>query len=151
MYRITREIPFCYGHRLLNYKGKCANLHGHNGLAVITLESAELDEQGMVVDFTEIRTLVSSWIDQFIDHKLLLHKDDPALAALQKMNEPLFVMEVNPTAENIAKLIFDQAKSKGLPVVEVTLWETTNCFATYREGARANTEAHELTLTAKNS
>ena len=42
MYRVTREIDFCYGHRLLNYEGKCRHLHGHNGRAVITLQGPEL-------------------------------------------------------------------------------------------------------------
>ena len=43
MYRVTREIYFCYGHRLLNYEGKCRYLHGHNGRAVITLAAPALD------------------------------------------------------------------------------------------------------------
>jgi 6-pyruvoyltetrahydropterin/6-carboxytetrahydropterin synthase len=63
---------------------------------------------------------------------MILHRDDPVLPELRKQNEPVVVIDVNPTAENIAKLIFDYAKSQGLPVVEVTLWETENSFATYR-------------------
>ncbi|MES9926921.1 MAG: 6-carboxytetrahydropterin synthase, partial [Candidatus Thiodiazotropha sp. 6PDIVS] len=39
MYTVTKEIHFCYGHRLLNHKGKCRHLHGHNATAVIHLES----------------------------------------------------------------------------------------------------------------
>ena len=57
MYRVTKEIWFCYGHRLLNYNGKCANLHGHNGKAVITIETAQLDSLGMVIDFTDIKKI----------------------------------------------------------------------------------------------
>ena len=68
MYRVTREIPFCYGHRLLNYQGKCRNLHGHNGRAVITIESEELDELGMVMDFSDIKKVVSAWIDEKARH-----------------------------------------------------------------------------------
>ena len=64
MFQVTREIDFCYGHRLLNYNGKCRHLHGHNGRAVITIESAGLDELGMVMDFTEIKRVVSTWIDE---------------------------------------------------------------------------------------
>ena len=48
MFQVTREIRFCYGHRLLNYDGKCRHLHGHNGRAVITLQAEELDTLGMV-------------------------------------------------------------------------------------------------------
>ena len=132
MYRVTREILFCYGHRLLDYDGKCRHLHGHNGRAVITVEAERLDALGMVIDFTQIKRVVAGWIDAELDHKMLLHRDDPALPALRQMGEPVFVMDVNPTAENIAKLIFDHAAAQGIPVVEVGLWETEHCFATYR-------------------
>ena len=86
MYRVTREIRFCYGHRLLNYEGKCRHLHGHNGRAVITLEALQLDGLGMVVDFSRIKRVVSAWIDDALDHKMILHKDDPALAYLCTSN-----------------------------------------------------------------
>ena len=132
MYRVTREITFCYGHRLLNYAGKCRFLHGHNGKAVITLESNQLDERGMVLDFSEIKEMVSAWIDSNLDHKMLLHHNDPVLPMLQAKGEPVFVMDTNPTAEAIARLIFDFATTHGFPVVEVRLWETDTCCATYR-------------------
>ncbi len=132
MYRVTREITFCYGHRLLNYDGKCRHLHGHNGKAVISLESDELDERGMVLDFSELKRVVSQWIDENLDHKMLLHRDDPMLPVLQAKGEPVFVMDRNPTAESIARLIFDFTAARGYPVVEVRLWETDSCFATYR-------------------
>jgi len=54
MFNVSREIDFCYGHRLLNYPGKCRHLHGHNGRAVITFAAAALDQRGMVLDFSEI-------------------------------------------------------------------------------------------------
>jgi len=134
MFRVTKEIHFCYGHRLLNYAGKCRNLHGHNGKAVITLEAPGLDALGMVVDFSELKRVVGSWIDEALDHRMILHRDDPALPELCRLGEPVVVLDVNPTAENIAKLIFDRTAASGLPVVEVTLWETENSFATYRPG-----------------
>jgi 6-pyruvoyltetrahydropterin/6-carboxytetrahydropterin synthase len=40
---------------------------------------------------------------------------------------------LNPTAENIAKLIFDQSRFFGFPVVEVKLWETASCYAVYKD------------------
>jgi len=132
MFRVTREIRFCYGHRLLNYDGKCRHLHGHNGRAVITLEAAQLDSLGMVVDFTRIKRVVSGWINDALDHKMILHRDDPALPSLRQQGEPVFVLDVNPTAENIAKLIYDYTAAQGFPVVEVRLWETDDSFATYR-------------------
>jgi len=135
VYRVTRQIEFCYGHRLLNYEGKCRHLHGHNGRAVIALEAAELDGRGMLVDFGEIKRTVQRWIDENLDHNMLLCRDDPILPVLQAQGERVFVMEENPTAENIARLIFEQTAAAGLPVIEVILWETASCHAAYSDWA----------------
>jgi 6-pyruvoyltetrahydropterin/6-carboxytetrahydropterin synthase len=132
MFRVTRQIDFCYGHRLMNYAGKCRHLHGHNGRALIAIESPTLDERGMVMDFSEIKDVVSQWIDQQLDHRMILRSDDPVVDVLRSMGEPLYLLDENPTAENIAKLIFDFTASQGFPVVEVKLWETPKAFATYR-------------------
>jgi 6-pyruvoyltetrahydropterin/6-carboxytetrahydropterin synthase len=134
MYRVSREIEFCYGHRLLNYAGKCQYLHGHNGRAIIALEAPALDERGMLVDFADIKLQVQRWIDENLDHNLLLCRDDPILPVLQEHGERVFVMDDNPTAENIARLIFEHAAASGLPVSEVVVWETEKCHAAYRLG-----------------
>lgn len=131
MFRVTRNIEFCYGHRLLNYAGKCRYLHGHNGIAVITIESPTLDERGMVMDFGDIKDVISRWIDDTLDHRMILCRRDPAVPALTQLGEPLHLIDDNPTAENIAKLIYDFTKSQGFPIVECRLWETPKCFATY--------------------
>ena len=133
MFRVCKEIQFCYGHRLLNYDGKCRYFHGHNGKAEIHLSSKTLDEKGMVRDFTEIKQIVQAWVDANLDHRMILHEKDPLRATLEKAGEPLYILKTNPTAENIAREIFDTAKAKGLPVTAVTLWETPNSFATYQE------------------
>lgn len=132
MFRVTREIDFCYGHRLLNYEGKCRYLHGHNGRAIIAIEADRLDERGMVLDFSDIKRVVSAWIDENLDHRMILHRDDPMVSVLKEHGEPLYLLDTNPTAENIAKLIFDFTAEHGFPIVEAHLWETPNCFATYR-------------------
>lgn len=133
MFRVTREIDFCYGHRLLNYDGKCKHLHGHNGKAVIVLEGSKLDHRGMVVDFSDIKKQVAGWIDNNLDHRMILHEADPIVPILRELGEPMHIVSENPTAENIAKLIYDFAKSHRLPIKEVSLWETFNSYATYRE------------------
>lgn len=132
MYRVTKELAFCYGHRLLEYAGKCRHLHGHNGKAVVTLEAPALDRLGMVVDFGEVKRVLGRWIDDTLDHKMLLHHHDPLVPELRARGEAFVTLDANPTAEAIAKLIFDHAAAAGLPVVEVTLWETDTSFATYR-------------------
>jgi 6-pyruvoyltetrahydropterin/6-carboxytetrahydropterin synthase len=132
MFRVSQEIEFCYGHRLLNYAGKCRYLHGHNGKAVIVLEGATLDQRGMLVDFSDIKKSVAGWIDDNLDHRMILNSADPVVPLLQTQQEPLHLISENPTAENIARLIFEYAQSQGFPVVEVSLWETFKSFATYR-------------------
>lgn len=131
MFRVTREIDFCYGHRLLNYEGKCRHLHGHNGRVLITVESAAFDRRGMVLDFGDIKQVIQRRIDDHLDHRMILCRDDPVAKVLQEMGEPLFLMDENPTAENIARRIARHGVEQGLPVVEVRLWETPNCYATY--------------------
>jgi len=131
MYKVAKVINFCYGHRLLNYKGKCCNLHGHNGKVEIELFSENLDKLGMVLDFAQIKNVIEEWIEENLDHKLLLSKDDPMMKILRENNENVYVMETNPTAEAIAKLIYDFAVSRKLPVSEVRFWETDNSFAVY--------------------
>ncbi len=133
MYLVTREIRFCYGHRLLDYAGKCRHLHGHNGRAVISLAADRLDGLGMVMDFSQIKRIVSSWIDENLDHKMILNRKDPILPLLEKQGEPVFLLDVNPTAESIARLIYDFTRAQGFPVVQVQLWETDDSYATYRE------------------
>jgi 6-pyruvoyltetrahydropterin/6-carboxytetrahydropterin synthase len=131
MYRVSKSVSFCYGHRLLNYQGKCQHLHGHNARAVITLASDSLDDRGMVEDFSELKRLVWEWLDSEIDHTLLLHRDDPILPLLQDSGERVRVTEENPTAEVIARMIYEYVAAKGFPVTDVTLWETETSYASY--------------------
>ena len=132
MYTVTKEIYFRYGHRLMNYDGACRHLHGHNGKVEVELERKELDSRGMVVDFSEIRNVIKDWIDKTLDHTMLLKKDDPLIPMLKEKKERFYVLDQNPTAESIARLIYDYVHSKGFPVTQVTLWETESSFATYR-------------------
>jgi 6-pyruvoyltetrahydropterin/6-carboxytetrahydropterin synthase len=133
MHSVTKIIDFCYGHRLLNYDGKCKYLHGHNGRLEITVESNRLDEKGMVIDFNIINKTVKTWIDSNMDHKMILSKQDPLIPILKKAEQPMYIMEDNPTAENITKLIFNKVKSQGIDVKEIRLWETPTSYASYCE------------------
>jgi 6-pyruvoyltetrahydropterin/6-carboxytetrahydropterin synthase len=131
MYSVTKRIDFCYGHRLLDYDGICKHPHGHNAAAEIEVRTGSLDSRNMVCDFGDINRIVKSWIDKELDHKMLLRHDDPLVKALQQLGEPVYLTDSNPTAERIARLIFDYAISQGLAVVRVKLWETPTSFAEY--------------------
>ena len=133
MYSVTKRIEFCYGHRLLDYDGICRHPHGHNGLVEVEVRSSELDTRNTVCDFSDIKRVVKGWIDRDLDHKMLLRRDDPLVKALQQLGEPVYLCESNPTAEHIAKIIYQHAASEGLPVVRVKLWETPTSFAEYAE------------------
>ena len=87
MYTVTKRIEVSGAHCLnLPYESKCRNLHGHNWVIEVTCRREELDENGMVVDFTHIKDVVMQ-----LDHAFV--------------ND---VIKVNPTAENIARWIHDR-------------------------------------------
>src|SRR5204862_3941878 len=131
MYSVTKRIEFCYGHRLLDYDGICQHPHGHNAVAEIEVGAAELDGRNMVSDFGDIKRIVKGWIDAELDHKMLLRHDDPLVAPLKQLGEPVFVLDSNPTVERIARLIFDHASQHGFAVVRVKGWETPPSYAEY--------------------
>jgi 6-pyruvoyltetrahydropterin/6-carboxytetrahydropterin synthase len=132
VHRVTREVLFCFGHRLMDYDGKCHNLHGHNARAVLTFAGESLDRLGMVLDSVAIKKSIGAWIDATLDHRLILHKHDPLVPILQAAGDPVLTLDTNPTTENLAKFIFDRCVQLRLPVDEVTLWETEHFYATYR-------------------
>jgi 6-pyruvoyltetrahydropterin/6-carboxytetrahydropterin synthase len=133
MYSVTKRIDFCYGHRLLDYNGVCQHPHGHNAVAEIEVRTSALDSRNMVCDFTDIKRIIKRWIDQEIDHRMVLRRDDPLVQPLQQLGEPMYLLESNPTVERIARLIFEYAASQGLPVVRVKVWETPTSFAEYSD------------------
>lgn len=133
MFSVTRQFTFCYGHRLFGHEGKCRNLHGHNAIVQVTLSLEQLNEQGMVFDFSELKEVVGTWLDRNWDHRTLLGSDDPLVSVLEKSGQPLFLTEGNPTAERLAKILFLIVKEKGFPVSKVEFWETEKCFASYSE------------------
>jgi 6-pyruvoyltetrahydropterin/6-carboxytetrahydropterin synthase len=122
MFEVTIEQTFAAGHALRNYHGKCENVHGHNYRCQVTLEGAELDQTGLLMDFVALKKALQSVIDR-LDHQWL--NDFPPFDVL------------NPSAENIAKYIYDEV-NKGIggqadvSLGSVKLWETDTSSATYR-------------------
>ena len=135
MFTISRQFTFCYAHRLQGHTGKCADLHGHNGTVKIELRKSQLNSQGMVADFIDVKNSIGEWIETTLDHRLILHEADPLADVLREHREPILTLPIEPTAENLAKLIYEKAEELGLPVCAVTFWETENCAAEYRTPA----------------
>jgi 6-pyruvoyltetrahydropterin/6-carboxytetrahydropterin synthase len=132
MYEITQELSFCYGHRLLGHPGKCARLHGHNARAIVTLRTEALDAQGMVADFDVVARRVRGYVEENLDHRMLLAAADPLVDVLRRAGEPCVALEFAPTAENLARLLFEVAEKADLPVVEVRFEEQPGSVATFR-------------------
>ncbi|MDX1386127.1 MAG: 6-carboxytetrahydropterin synthase, partial [bacterium] len=76
MFKVVKQLDFCYGHRLLDYDGKCAHPHGHNAMVEVEFSSKKLDDRGMVIDFVDIKRELKAFLDQEFDHKMLLRQDD---------------------------------------------------------------------------
>lgn len=109
MYTVTKRMEISAAHFLkLNYESKCTNLHGHNWIITVTVQRDELDENGMVLDFTAIKDIVNRF-----DHHTI--------------NEVMG--DINPTAENMAKWLCDQ-----IPYcIRVSVQETEGNVATYEK------------------
>jgi 6-pyruvoyltetrahydropterin/6-carboxytetrahydropterin synthase len=134
MHKIKKTFHLAYGHRLLNHKGKCANLHGHNGVVEVTLKAAKLNSDNMVMDFTELGVKVKTWLDANLDHKVILAKTDPLAAILDKAGQACFLTSDSPTAEILARLLFERfTRDLKLPVDKVAFWETPASMASYSE------------------
>jgi 6-pyruvoyltetrahydropterin/6-carboxytetrahydropterin synthase len=122
MFEVTIEETFAAGHALRNYRGKCENVHGHNYRCQVTVEGAELDSIGLLVDFVELKKTVHAVLDR-LDHQWL--NDFPPFNVL------------NPSAENMARYIYEQVVEglkprEGVRVAAVKLWETDTASAVYR-------------------
>lgn len=108
MYRIQKRLEISGAHSLtLDYESKCSNLHGHNWIVYIWLQSKKLDNNGMILDFTVIKKKIL----EKLDHK--------------NLND---IFDFNPTAENIAKWICDELGEK---CYKVTVQESEGNIAEY--------------------
>ena len=117
------EVPA--GHRLLGYDGRCAYLHGHNYVFSVSVEGNP-NAIGLVLDYTDLKTRIRSVLDQF-DHSMVLNGDDPFVSKLGLSR--LVLLNCNPSAENIASLVFTLLYDTGLKVTRVECHESMNTSA----------------------
>ncbi len=139
MYILTAEASFDSAHFLAGYHGKCRNIHGHRWLIKVEAAGDELQQAGqmrdMVIDFGDLKKEVKAVADYF-DHGLIVEKNTlraKTFAALQEEGFKLIEVDFRPTAEKLAKYIFDSLKGKQLPVKQVTVYETPANSAAYSE------------------
>jgi len=89
----------------------------------------------MVADFADLKETIGNWIETTLDHRLILNESDPLVTLLREHGEVILTLPVEPTAENLAHLIYDKTAEFGLPVSSVSVWETEKCAAEYRGGS----------------
>jgi 6-pyruvoyltetrahydropterin/6-carboxytetrahydropterin synthase len=122
MYEILIKSDFSGAHNLRGYRGKCEQLHGHNWKVEVKFETHRLDDIGIAADFKILKLKLKTVLKK-LDHTYL-----NKLATFKKSN---------PSAENIAKYIFERLQSsvtqKDLVVKSVSIWESDNSCATYYE------------------
>ncbi len=122
MFQVSVEETFSAGHALRGYKGKCENVHGHNYRVQITLEGPQLDDIGLLVDFTRVKQVMREVI-KLLDHQFI--------------NDLEPFTTVNPSAENMAKYFFEEVSNQlkdlppGVLVKDVVIWETDTAYAKY--------------------
>lgn len=121
MYDLTIIAEFEAAHQLPDYPGKCCRLHGHNWKVEVTVTGHELNQLGMVMDFKDLKAEVGKVIDN-LDHYYL--NDLPAFKT------------INPTAENIAKYIYESLAERpvfqqNIKVRCVEVWESPRSAVKY--------------------
>ncbi len=137
MYTLKTSAAFDSAHFLSGYEGKCANIHGHRWLieAEVAGESlcAQGDKRGMLIDFGDLKREVRAIADGY-DHALIIEKGSlksKTFAALMEEGFRIIEIPCRPTAENLARMFFEELNKRGLPVIKVTVYETPQNCASY--------------------
>lgn len=122
MYELVVESKFSAAHQLRGYQGKCEKLHGHNWRVTVAVTSDRLNEQGLAIDFHELKKFLREVLDQ-LEHTFL--------------NDIFPFTEINPSSENLAKWIYDNLGKKvnddHLEVSSVTVFESDTASASFYE------------------
>ncbi|AWX15107.1 6-carboxytetrahydropterin synthase QueD [Mergibacter septicus] len=141
MIKISKEFSFDMAHLLDGHDGKCQNLHGHTYKLQVEL-TGKLHttgaKRGMVMDFSDVKKAVKELIIDQLDHAFIYDKfserECKIAQLLESMQLKTFALETRTTAEEMARFIFNQLKTKAnLPISSVRLWETPTSYCEYKE------------------
>ena len=139
MYKIEKRFTLPIGHRLSKHKGRCFSLHGHNFTILVGLKTETLNENDMIMDFSDLKKIVNSYLDG-LDHCTLLNQSDKETAEhLKKLGTNVILMGSDPTAEKLSERIYKAIHTMiklSYPLIDVdyvTVYENENSKATYTE------------------
>ena len=143
---ITKTIEWDMGHRVPNHKGKCQNIHGHRYFVEVGVDDKVINAQGesnegMVIDFGDLKQIMVQEIDARLDHGFMMYDGDVFMSTfaylMKEHGQKIIFVEFVPTAENIAKYLYEIIKNKlkevGIKIKHVKVWETPTSTATYEE------------------
>ena len=146
MQYITRKGNFDSGHRVMNERMKCFNTHGHTYIFELTFSFESMEQIGYAIDFKEIKRVGCQWIDDILDHGMILNPHDKKLIDVTTdLGGKKWLMSLNgkgnycnPSVENITKEVFlamqilfdEQYQNVGLKIHNIKIWETPNCCST---------------------
>ena len=104
--RITKEFRYEGAHALLNYDGKCRNVHGHSYILYVTVKGTPIDDNsncknGMILDFSDFKRIVNDTIIEEFDHALVLRSEAPMAQELGSAYEKVILVDFQPTCENL--------------------------------------------------
>lgn len=140
MYRIEKRFTLAGGHRLSKHQGRCYSLHGHNYVVLVGIKASTLDDNDMIMDFSELKEVVNEIIDP-LDHCMLVNECDmeDMQPFLDRNMRVMTIGDCDPTAERISETIYKQLQEKlklrkdFIQVDYVTVYENENSKATYME------------------
>lgn len=141
MYTVTKQYRTETAHRLINYDGKCAHIHGHSYLWEVTATAPKLSLDGILVDFKILKEAMIEVLEP-LDHCLVLSEKDPLVLdadpglhrmflATNGQAPRLLLFWFNPTAENFARWAGQEIQHKLLftKIIKVRVWETVTSYA----------------------
>ena len=148
--KIVKIIEWDMGHRVLHHRSVCSGLHGHRykveiGVSGDMVSKSGASEEGMVIDFSDIKKISNQFIQEKLDHAFMVWEKDEEL--LKFFNESTghkpVIVPFTPTAENVAAYIFNKLQDKfqdvyktGLHLHSIKLWETPTSYALYERGSK---------------
>ncbi|ANN77607.1 6-carboxytetrahydropterin synthase QueD [Bordetella flabilis] len=143
MISVTRRLEFDAGHRIPDHRSQCRNMHGHRYVLEVTLAGDVVNvpgasDNGMVMDFSDIKAIAREHVVDKWDHAFLVFAGDTAVRAFLESlpDHKTVVLDRIPTVENLARIAFDTLfphyhgqYGGDLRLVRVRLYETPNCWA----------------------
>ena len=137
MITVTKTVKFDAAHVLTNHQGLCKNLHGHTYRVDISVTQAEDDASDMVIDFKDLKKIATEIICDRFDHAFVYNTksegETEIAAVVERYGMRTVALPCRSTAENMARMFFEELKARISGVSSVKVWETADSCAEYRE------------------